>query len=333
MRSSLAAPVAVLVAGCLTLTACGATPAGSGRSPSPLWSAGSPSPSEATRDEPAATAPLTGEGAAEKDAALPAVAVSVLDDKDGPEPSGLSAADLVYEELSDRGTSHLLAVFQSRSAAKVGPVDITRPVDVKLLPVLRPAYAFAGGPMGFAVQVDKAGIDGVNKLSTPKAFRGAYTSTARVLAHTGEVAAPPRVLSYGDAADPLAEDAKKATGVTIDPPGEPAQVWTWDAADRRWSRTSGRGAEVSVANLVVQRTKYKTVHNENVSGGSTSTALVTGDGSCLAFGPAQQASCTWSRPSRDKQTNYADSSAATLLFQPGPTWVLLAPPGTKVATT
>lgn len=333
MRSSLAAQVAVLVAGCLAVTACGASPAESDRSASPLWSARSPSASEKPRDEPAATAPLTGEPTEEKTAALPAVAVSVLDGKGEPEPAGLSAADLVYEEFSDPGRSHLLAVFQSRSAAKVGPVDITRPVDVKLLPVLRPAYAYAGGPMGFAIQVDKAGIEGVNRVSTPKAFRGAYTSTARVLAHAGDVGAPPRVLNYADATDPLAEDARKATTVTIEVPGERAQVWTWDGQERRWQRTSGRGVEATVANLVVQRTKYRTVHNEHVPGGSTHTSLATGDGSCQAFGRAQQASCAWSRPGREKQTNYADSSAATLLFQPGPTWVLLAPPGTKVTTT
>ena len=39
----------------------------------------------------------------------------------------------------------------------------------------------------------------------------------------------------------------------------------------------------------------------------------------------------WSKPHRDDLTNYSDAAGFPMLFQPGPTWVLLAPPGTRVS--
>lgn len=324
--------VAVLAA-VAAVTGCGHA-AGGGASASPLWSTTSPSPSTSTSAAAASgsTAPLTGLPVGEDTAAEPAVAVPVVERDGGTAPKGLSRADLVYQEFDRPGTSHLLAVYQSRSAGRIGPVDITRPVDVKLLPVLRPAYAFAGGPMGFVVQVAAAGLHGVNRVTTPAAFRGSYTSTALVTRHAGHrLTAPPPVLSFAEAGDPLGEHAGHSTKLTVRVPGQRTQVWAYDAGAKLWRRTKG-GSDVAVANVVVQRVAYKNVVNGHIAGGITASALAVGHGACVAVSRDESVTCTWSRPGRDRQTNYADATAAALQFQPGASWILLAPPGTKVTT-
>ena len=41
---------------------------------------------------------------------------------------------------------------------------------------------------------------------------------------------------------------------------------------------------------------------------------------------------TWSKPHTSDLTNYFDTSGAPMAFLPGPTWIILAPPGTHVST-
>lgn len=326
-------PLVAVCAALAVLTGCGSTASG-GAAASPLWPTASPSAS-ATAVATASsgpTAPLTGLRVSHEVATGPAVAVPVAEDDGGAAPAGLSRADLVYQEFDRPGGTHLLAVYQSRAADRIGPVDITRPVDVKLLPVLRPAYAFAGGPEGFTVQVRNAGLHGVDEVTTPEAFHGSYTGTALVTRHAGHrLAAPPPVLSFAEPGDPLGEHARHATRLTVRVPGAHTQVWSYDADSRLWRRTNG-GSGITVANVVVQRVAYRHVVNRHLVGGVTATALAVGHGSCLAVSRDRSVTCTWSRPGRDRVTNYADSSGAALQFQPGPSWILLAPPGTTVTT-
>ncbi|HEX6447015.1 MAG TPA: DUF3048 C-terminal domain-containing protein [Streptosporangiales bacterium] len=308
--------------------------AGGDASASPLWSTTPPSPQASTSAAASSgtPAPLTGLPVSGAAAAAPAVAVPLVESDGGAKPAGLSHADLVYQEFDRPGTSHLLAVYQSRTAARVGPVDITRPVDVKLLPVLHPAFGYAGGPMGFVVQVENAGLHGVNRVTTPEAFHGSYTSTTLVGRRAGHgLSAPPPVLSFAEAGDPLGEHAAHADSLTVRVPGQQTQVWSYDAGTKLWRRTEG-GSDVAVANVVVQRVAYKNVVNRHLAGGATASALAIGHGTCVAVSRGQSVACTWSRPGRDRQTNYSDATAAALEFQPGATWVLLAPPGTRVTT-
>jgi hypothetical protein len=327
-----AAPAAVLTAVALG-SGCGHA-AGGGASASPLWSTASPSPRVSTGAVASSdtTAPLTGMPVSDRVAAERAVAVPVVETDGGTRPAGLSRADLVYQEFDRPGSSHLLAVYQSRTADRIGPVDITRPVDVRLLPVLRPAFAYAGGPAGFVVQVDNAGLHGVDRVTTPEAFHGSYTSTALVTRHAGHgLSAPPPVLSFGAAGDPLGDHAGHTDRLSVRVPGQRTQVWSYEAATELWRRTKG-GSGVAVANVVVQRVAYKNVVNRHLDGGATASALAVGHGRCVAVSRGRSVTCTWSRPGRERQTNYSDSTAAALQFRPGASWILLAPPGTRVTT-
>lgn len=319
-------------------TACTGAADASGADRTPLWSTTTGQPTPTTTKSAAdrgPVAPLTGVRADAATAARPAVAVAVADRPGTPRPAGLAEADLVYQAFPAPGVRHLVAVYQSRSAGRVGPVDATRPVDARLLPVLHPAFAFDGGPRGFVVQVGRAGgIGPVNRLAEPGAFTGAadagYTATGEVAkrAHV-RGGAPPPLLGRGSGR--LGAHPREVTHVRIAVPRQPAQTWTYDPGGGVWRSAEAAGTRVAVANLVVQRVRYKTIANPHLPAG-TRTALATGAGECTALARGQLVRCTWQRPGRRRVTNYADSTAAALRFSRGRTWIVLAPPATTVRT-
>ena len=125
--------------------------------------------------------------------------------------------------------------------------------------------------------------------------------------------------------------------VTI--PGESPQEWSFSAHSDRWTLTSG-GPAVQVANLVVQKVSYKQISINARHGIVTPNPLVTGSGDTEVFSGSASgsssgtaASGTWSKPHTSSLTNYFDSSGTQMAFQSGPTWIILAPPGTQVSTS
>jgi hypothetical protein len=52
-----------------------------------------------------------------------------------------------------------------------------------------------------------------------------------------------------------------------------------------------------------------------------------------AGGSGTAAPGTWSKPHLNQLTNYIDDGGYPMAFQPGPTWVIFAPKGTKVSTS
>ena len=144
----------------LAMTACGRglpNPVSAGSAPSsPDTASPGPSTSAVSSDRP--IAPLTGlPVASPADAARPAVALDVA----GPDPRGLSSADVVFEEITS--PVRYIAVYQSRQAAGVGPITATAFVATIDTIVLCQApgpdedHRCRRIPLPFAVQVHRGG--------------------------------------------------------------------------------------------------------------------------------------------------------------------------------
>jgi hypothetical protein len=317
--------LALLAAGCGGGPAASLQPAGTAPT-----SAASPT---AKPTAPAAAsgpvAPLTGLPVSAAVAARPAVAVRVPLDGG----IGLNNADLVYQEYERATLLRMLAVFQSRDAAEIGPVGQVRPADPALLPSLRPVYANSGGASGTEQLLEKAAITQVTSSAAASAYRfgttGLMTSTAGVLAAAPRGAkAPPAVLPIAGSGDAFTTSrAGKARTVTISPPDAPAETWTYSSAGRRWLRSGTPG--VAVANLILQNVQYKEVLLRDPDRIAQS-ARVLGRGTCTAVSGAIATPCSWYKRSATAVTGYVDAAAVPLRFTPGPTWVVLLPPGAKV---
>jgi hypothetical protein len=52
-----------------------------------------------------------------------------------------------------------------------------------------------------------------------------------------------------------------------------------------------------------------------------------------AGGSGMAAGGTWSKPHVKQLTDYYDKNGYLMAFQPGPTWVIFAPKGTRVSTS
>src|SRR5487761_1456913 len=288
-------------------------------------------------------APLTGLPAGSPaDAGRPAVALAVS----GTNPQGLSSADLVFEEVSS--PVRYIAVYQSREASTVGPITTTDPTDRGVLTVLHPLLGYDGAAATFFVSMlDKSKVMDVGYSRHPSLYRsGTAGLTTTPLAISRAVSgdtAPPPLFAYrgmGASGNSLASSGLLTrTGVRVSIPGLGTEDWTFDQHANRWVMVSG-GPRVRVANLVIQTVGYKSIGVNPRHGIRVQEAQVVGSGRAEVFSGSVSGSSggtgalgTWSKPHSGLLTNYFDSGGSPMAFSPGPAWVILAPPGTKVSTS
>jgi Protein of unknown function (DUF3048) C-terminal domain len=288
-------------------------------------------------------APLTGLPAASAVAAgRPAVALDLA----GPDPSGLTSADVIFQEFSS--PVRYVAVFQSKQAT-AGPVTGTQPADRQALSVLHPLIGYDGAAAPFFItSLDKsklvkdAGYGGHPSLYTT-GTQGLIASTKAITnAVTGHAAPPPlfRYRGASSGADTLAATGvSRPTSARVTIPGYGTEYWAFSPRHNSWELTSG-GPRVRVANVVVQTVSYKSISINRRAGLSAQVAQVIGSGrtkvlsgSATGGSGGTAASGTWSKPRINDVTIYLETSGSPMAFQPGSTWIILAPPGTQVSTS
>lgn len=283
-------------------------------------------------------APLTGLSVTAAIAQRPAVAVDLA----GPDPVGLGSADLVFEEITS--PIRYLAVFQSDEATTVGPVTSTTPTDGQTLSVLHPLLTYDGGTTSFVSVLDHTKIIDDGYATHPSLYSpgavGLTVSTAAVAAAGKSDGPPPGLFSYRAPGESLASvHVTHPTSVQVDAPGVPAEQWSFDSRTDRWVQTAG-GPPVSVANLVVEIVPFKTVYLSRRYGETVPSARSGGTGPVTVFSGSAPGSSggtaaagTWRKPGIAMLTDYLDSADVPMNFQPGPTWVVLAPAGTHIIQT
>lgn len=263
----------------------------------------------------------------------------------GSAPQGLGSADVVWQEITTP-TVRYIAAFQSRKASVVGPITSTRPADGQAVAVLRPLVGYDGGTASFIQDLDHTKVTDVGYGKDPSLYSstaaGLTASTQTLLNAVHGDGAPPELFRYrsegtGAGGSTLAgKGVSRTSSVRVNIPGAGSQTWDFDARTDQWVLTSG-GPRVAVANLVVQTVAYKQVYLDRHIGQTAASARVIGTGRVEVFSGSvpggsggTAASGTWSKPNERDLTNYYDSSGFPMAFQPGPTWVILAPQGTQV---
>ena len=325
--------------GVVALTGCsgaGASPASTGTRP---VSAATSLPAASTASDTAgpagstgsanSAAPLTGLAVTAAVAQRPAVAVDVS----GSDPIGLGSADVVFVEITS--PVRYLAVFQSAETSTVGPVTGTRPTDGDVL-------SYDGGTSSFVSVLDATKVidDGyAGHASLYSAGSGGLTVSTTAVAAAGKSDGPPPPLfSYRAPGESLASSRETdPTSVRVEIPGQPTEQWSFDSGAGRWVETAG-GPRVSVANLVVQIVTFRNVYLSRKYGLTVPSARVLGTGPVTVFsgsapgqGGGTAATGIWRKPGLAAVTDYLDSADVPMNFEPGPTWVVLAPAGTHTS--
>lgn len=260
--------------------------------------------------------------------------------------AGLGSADVVYQEITTPSTRYI-AVFQSRQSSAVGPVTATRPADGHILSILHPLTGYDGGTPGAIRRLDQSGVTDVGYTTHPSVYAstptGLSASTGAMLHAVRGDKAPPPVFTFRGAvtgATTLAPTGVSRPGsVLLTIPGYGTQAWSFDARTDRWVLDRG-GPRVAVVNLVVQTVSYKQVPASRGQSIMVPSAKVTGTGRVTVFSGTASggsagtaASGTWSRPGLHDVTNYLGGNGLPMAFVPGPTWVVLAPAGTRVTAS
>ena len=329
----------VVAAVCAGLLAAACSPAGSSAE-ADFTPSFSPSASPAVPDGP--TAPLTGLPTSAADASLRAVALDIA----GRHPGDLADADVIFEEISK--PVRYIAVFQSRQAAAAGPITATQPADGQILSVLRPAIGYDGGTPSFIKVLDNTKVADRGYPAHTSPYRSGphgLTASTKKLRDAARGPAPPELFSYrgpDSASSQLATAGQwRPSSVTVDIPGAGPQRWTFDAQADRWALVSG-GPPIQVANLIVQTVRYKKIFLSRALGMTVPSARVfgrglvevfSGIGSAADHGPGGLAAKgRWFKPNLVDVTTYLDSRDFPMELQPGTTWIILAPRGTRVRT-
>lgn len=274
----------------------------------------------------------------------PALAIKVENLPSARPQTGLSWADIVYEQPVEGGITRFIAVYQCQDASRVQPVRSARLTDVDILVQFgRPLIGYSGGVGSVVRALRKAGIIDVS----PENARGArayrrdpnkraphdlYTSTkALYTAARGlfEPETPDPLFTY-DAEVPAA--AKSARRVNAPFSSSSDVVWKWSKSKKAWLRFHGSvphvssdGTQFSAKNVIVQVVQTKLTDVRDANGVPSPRVISVGTGKAYVFRDGRVITGTWERKSADDITKFLDASGNEIALTPGNTWIELLP--------
>lgn len=284
---------------------------------------------------PAVVAPLTGaawSGDPRQAGRGSVVAVVAADGRSS--PAGLASADVVWQQLDGTAGTRFLAVFQSQYPSSVSPVGDVRASDVVTLQALRPAVLFSTAYPMVEKALHSVGVVPLSPAAAGPAYAGTAVDVARAAAVGPLPATPPGLLPFAGIGEQLAATGvNPARTMAFAAPGAGTQQWQYDARTARWLTSSPLTGAVSVANVLVLNVDYRPTTRRHADGTPIMAPRVLGRGSCTAFSEGTTAPCTWVKGDASMFPSFTDVSGVPLRLQRGPTWLLLAPAGSRVTGT
>ena len=285
------------------------------------------------------------------------LAVMVNNHVDARPQSGLIYADIIYEVVAEGGITRFIAVFQSNTPEKIGPVRSTREYYLMIVKELGDAMLMH---IGYSPQ---ALID-IDTWPVRSLFRGGCESTPgcewrdnpRNVAyeHTAyvsgvvlrELATKLGWAGKGDITlwkfkddSNLYSSKPSATSITVDfwTKGDYTGIFKFNPQNNSYLRYSGYDAngnpiplmdqekknqQVEVKNLIVQFATEVSIA-EDVKGRLEYQLI--GSGKALVFLDGKVIDATWSKSGRDARTIFYDMSGNELQFNRGKFWVSIVP--------
>jgi hypothetical protein len=283
--------------------------------------------------------PLTGQ-LAPRAPTQPALSVKIDNAPAAHPQSGLNQADLVFDCLVEGGMTRFLAVYQSQSAAVVGPIRSARPVDGALLRALNGGiFAYSGAATG-EIAPAKAYSTAflISDDNNPGPFwrtsgpppGNVYSSTAKLRAEASRKAAHPgspnALFTYG----PIVPGSSPARRVSVVVGRTVSAAWVYDGAS--WLRSENgsphllaNGQRVRTTNVVVLRVKVTHSGITDAAGNEDPFVLAYGSGAAEVFRNGVVEHGRWSRPSVPDAYKFTSTAGGALTLSPGPAWIELVP--------
>jgi len=344
-----------LLAALLSLSGCGAPPAPT-PAPSPqLISTAVPTftplPPATPTAMPTATPnlaldPLTGLTVADPEALRHRpILVRYGNDRIARPPSGLSQADIVYEELAEGGfVTRLTGVYLASLPEVVGPIRSARPAVIDMMQQLDAALVYAGASIGTGKllaqqpypQYDHVGKDGdlFFRSSDRPSPHNLYSRLPAVRARLAAQHADKAVDLQGLTFAPTAPAGKPATRLHIPYPGEAPVTYVYNAASGSYLRSvqgaphidALNGQQLAPQNVVVLYAEHK--NSDIVEDSLGNVAILInwiGQGRVQVFRDGALIEGTWRREKPGQLTRFLDSEGKAIPLKPGQTWIEIVP--------
>ena len=289
--------------------------------------------------------PLTGYELGSTEVVGPSIAVKIDNTSSGRPQVGISAADIVFEELVEGGVTRYLAVFHTAIPEEVGPVRSGRPQDADLVRALGGVFVFSGvgnanvreiirGTGLQLVEHDTSGGTPDGELffrsSRKPAPWNLHISAAELAASYSALDAPVTQFSYetDPAQASAALDGEDAQSIRVVFSKGVESIWEWDAASATYLKflsngspdTDADGTQISATNVVVWTPNYFDVEglpSAKISGTRETAIIFTG---------GKTVSGLFDASVLGEPIALVDGDDQPLLLAPGKTFVLL-PPG------
>ncbi len=291
--------------------------------------------------------PLSGDMAPEETINRRPLAVMVENVPAARPQSGLDKADVVYEILAEGGITRFLAVYLHGDAEEVGPVRSARPYFIERMLEYNAVYAYCGGSEAAkemirreeVASLDEFGVgrQAYRRIKGRKAPHNLYADTKK-LREVGADRGYEKKVKLPDFyfLNPGEENEGGITAgkVVINYPKNFNIVrWDNDSNGKMYSRYQGgsahrdavTGRQLTGSNIIVQFVKTKVIDDE----GRMQMTMV-GRGRAILFTGGRVYEGYWSKKSLRAQTFFYGKNGQLLRFNPGQTWIEVAPIGTRV---
>jgi hypothetical protein len=275
----------------------------------------------------------------------PALAIKVDNAPVARPQTGLSWADIVYEEPVEGGLTRYIAVYHCRDASRVEPVRSARLMDPDVLAQFGEAlFAYSGGVPKVVDKIGSSGLLDVSFTEAPEAYErdpgrdaphNLMTDTRTLYAAAGDPGGPPvSQFSFGDAPP----SGRKADRVHV--PFSPSSdvVWRWSDDQKVYLRSYGDqpdtlsdGTQVSAVNVIIQVVRVTLSDIRDSNGVPSPFAHVVGEGTAHVLSGGRVAQGRWMRSSLDDPTTFVDAQGDEITLTPGATWIELVPSDTNVS--
>jgi len=288
------------------------------------------------------------------DAKRPVIAAKIDNAPQAWPQSGLTHADVIYEEMVEGGYTRYMAVFQSQGASVLGPIRSVRASDADIAAPLRGFFAYSGGIPTFVNDIRKSGVKDVGamvlgniyyRLSSRPEPHNLYTSTSAIYkgaASAGiQAGLPPKLFDFRKPGSGFsASGSKPISTLFVDISGNAKDLWTWNSGAGNWIRTTNgvvqrnpSGIAESAKNVIIEFVSYTNTGFVDPAGNPVPQAHSVGLGKAIFLSGGKVADGTWSKASEHAVTTFNDSSGQPIKLAPGRTWVEFAPIGTPTTAS
>jgi hypothetical protein len=270
----------------------------------------------------------------------PALAVKVENLPAARPQTGLSFADVIYEEPVEAGITRFIVVYQCEDASRIEPIRSGRLTDPPVLVQFgKPVFGYAGGVPAVIKAVRAAGLTDVNFNNAPRAY---HRDSARVAPHnlysssrelyaaakrTGGIPQP--VFTYSP---DVPVTASAASSVHVPFSQNSDVYWRWSGSRSAWMRSYGTvpatysdGRQMASPNVVIQMVRIRMTDITDVNGVRSPEVISTGSGTCFVLRDGKMIKGRWSRPTTSDVTVFKDAQSNVIPLTPGKTWVELVP--------